>query len=78
LRLRPGKALDEPVPDEEPHVYRTNSSFTEYKHGAFGAPRDYGAEAARILERAEVDERTDSYRFAVAGFVPGLPRFNRP
>lgn len=64
--------------EEEPHVTRTYSSFQEYKSGAFGAPCDYAAEAARIVERVEVDERTDSHRFAVAGVVPGSPRFNRP
>jgi hypothetical protein len=31
------------------------------------------AEAARIVERVEVDERIDSHR-SVAGFVPGSPR----
>jgi hypothetical protein len=80
-RLRQARAaraaLDRPA-QEEPHVTRTYSSFQEYKSGAFGAPRDYAVEAARIVERVEVDERTDSHRFAVAGFISGSPRFNRP
>jgi hypothetical protein len=38
--------------DDGPHLTRTYSSFDEYQHGGFGASRDYGAEAARILERA--------------------------
>jgi hypothetical protein len=47
------KALDPPAQDEESHVTRTYSSFHQYKSGGFGAPRDYDAEAARILEQRE-------------------------
>jgi hypothetical protein len=53
---RPVWAL-EPPRDEVAHVTRTYRSWFEYANrgGLPATPRDYGAEAARALERVEPD-----------------------
>lgn len=48
----PVRAAPDPPADDGPHVTRTYRSLAEYKQGGFGEPRDYSAEAARIIEQA--------------------------